>query len=126
MEKQFALKKPCADCPFRKDKQAIDLAPGRKEEIIEALLSGDTSTFHCHKTVHRSDGRNYNEEGSYQPVDVSHCPGAAAVARKCGRDTVMVQVASRLGAIAEDHFDEALELTLDPDEMDIDRRKAHL
>ncbi len=125
MEKQFALKKPCANCPFRNDKDAIELAPGRKEQIIEDLLSGTQSTFHCHKTVYREDGRNFEDE-QYKPVDVCQCPGAAAVARKFGRDTAMVQIASRLGVIAPDHYDEALPLTIDPSELKVDLQRCHL
>lgn len=126
MEKQFSVKKPCANCPFRKDGKAIDLQPGRREQIIEDLLSGKDSTFHCHKTVYRNDGRNHDEEGNYQPVDVSHCPGAVAVARKYGRDTVMVQVASRLGVIAPDHYDDALELTLEPEDLNVSSERAKI
>ncbi len=126
MKNQFAVRKPCANCPFRKDDKAISLQPGRREQIIEDLLSGKDSTFHCHKTVYRNDGRNHDEEGNYQPVDVSHCPGAAAVARKFGRDTVMVQVASRLGAIGHDHYDEALEQTLEPEDLNIDTKRARI
>lgn len=126
MEKQFALTKPCANCPFRKDVATIDLMPGRKEEIVEGLLSGEHSTFHCHKTVYRTDGRNHDNEGNYHPVDVCQCPGAAAVARKFGRDTVMVQVATRLGALEPDHYDDALAETIDPEDLSIDRAKAKI
>ena len=41
MEKQFSLKKPCSNCPFRNDEDAIDLKIDRKEQIIEELLSGE-------------------------------------------------------------------------------------
>lgn len=126
MKNQFAVKKPCANCPFRKDSKAIELQPGRREQIIEDLLSGKDSTFHCHKTVYRNDGRNHDDEGNYLPVDVSHCPGAAALARKFGRDTVMVQVASRLGAIAHDQYDEALALTLEPEDLNINMKRARI
>lgn len=126
MEKQFQLKKPCANCPFRNDEQAIDLMPGRKEEIIEKLLSGEDTTFHCHKTVYREDGRNFDDVGEYQPKDVCHCPGAMAVARKYGRDPVMVQVANRLGVISDDHYDQAKNLTIEPEQLQIDRKHARI
>jgi len=121
---QFDLRKPCANCPFRNDSKAIDLQPGRREQIIEDLLSGKQTTFHCHKTVYREDGRNHDEDGNYVPADVCQCPGAMAVARKFGRDTVMVQVATRLGAIPHDHYDDALPLTLEPEDLDLDPKKA--
>ena len=124
--RQFALTRPCSDCPFRNDGKAIDLQSGRREEIIEALLRGQTSTFHCHKSVYRDDGRNHDEDGEFVPNDVCHCPGAAAVARKCGRDTQMVQIATRLGAISQKHFDEAAAATIEPDTLDINWEKFHL
>lgn len=118
VDNQFSLKKPCADCPFRNDGAAIELMPGRKEEILAGLLTGASQSFACHKTVHRDDGRNFDDEGNYAPVSVSQCPGAAAVARKLGRDTVMAQIAIRLGVIASDHFDKALSLTIDLGDLD--------
>lgn len=119
-DKSFALTKPCANCPFRNDGQAIDLMPGRREQIIQDLLSGEAGTFHCHKTVYRSDNRNHDDEGNYRPVDVCHCPGAAAVTWKVGgRDMTMVQIAKRLRMIGVDHYDEALALTIEPGDLDL-------
>lgn len=126
VDKQFSLRKPCSNCPFRNDDHAIELEAGRREEIIEHLLSGAHSTFHCHRTVYRSDGRNHDEEGNYQPVDICQCSGAAAVARKFGRDTVMVQVATRLGTIPPDHYDVALPLTIEPFELSVDEARAKI
>jgi len=126
MKNQFNLIKPCPNCPFRNDDQAIDLQPGRREQIIEDLLSGKESTFHCHKTVYRDDGRNHDEDGNYHPVDVCHCAGAAAVTRKFGRDTTLVQIATRLGAIEPDHYDPAASLTLEPEDLDLDPSKVYL
>lgn len=126
MDKQFSLVRPCADCPFRNDGSAISLNPGRKEEIVEGLLSGEHTAFHCHKSVYRSDGRNFDENEDYHPTDVCQCPGAVAVARKFGRDPVIVQVATRLGVIPSDHYDEAKDLTLDPADLKLDRKKARI
>lgn len=126
MNNQFALRKPCANCPFRNDDKAIALQPGRREGILEGLLSGAHETFSCHKTVFRDDGRNHDEDGRYRPVDVSVCPGAAAVARKFGRDLTIVQLATRLGLIENDHYDEAIALTLSPEHICIDRAKARI
>lgn len=54
------------------------------------------------------------------------CPGAMAVARKLGRDPQMVQVAERMGWIEADHFDAAMEDTLNPSDLNIDRKRAKL
>ncbi len=126
MKNQFSLKKPCANCPFRNDKHAIELDPGRKEGIIADLLTGQSSSFPCHKSVFRADGRNHDDEGNYNPTDVTVCPGAAAVARKFGRDPQIVQIGYRLGFIKENHYDEALSETLEPSDFDIDLRDVHL
>jgi hypothetical protein len=126
MDKQFSLRKPCPNCPFRNDDDAIYLEPGRREEIIERLLAGEDGSFPCHKTVYRKDGRNHDEEGQYKPVDICQCPGAAALSRKFGRDTVIVQIATRLGFIGPGHYDEANKLTIDPSDLKIDKSKARI
>ena len=82
--------------------------------------------FHCHKTVYRSDRVNFNDDGEYTPKEISHCPGAAAVARKFGRDTVAVQVASRLEFIDENHYDGTLEGTLGPQDLQVDKAVAKI
>lgn len=126
IEKGFALKKPCSECPFRKDGKGVRLQDGRKEDILEGLLSGRDSSFPCHKTVYRKGADNFDEEGEYRPRDVSVCPGAMAVARKLGRDPQMIQIAERLGWIELDHLDQAMKETLDPSDLKIDRKKARL
>lgn len=118
IKKQFSLKKPCADCPFRNDDQAINLRPGRREQIIKGLLSGDTA-FHCHKTVYRSDNRNFDDDGNYVPNDICQCPGAIAVVKKFNRQVVIAEVAVSLGVIKKDHYDEALSLTIDPHDLNL-------
>ncbi|MCH8552503.1 MAG: hypothetical protein LAT62_11235 [Natronospirillum sp.] len=100
----FSVTKPCANCPFRCDGNAIDLAPGRRDDILNGLLRGGDPTFSCHKTVYRNDGRNFAEEGAYDPTDVSVCAGAEAVLEKIGRNSQIVQIAKRLGVIAPDHY----------------------
>jgi hypothetical protein len=126
MYKQFSLRRPCRECPFRIDGDAVSLSPGRKEEIIEKLLSGEHATFHCHKTVYRSDCRNHDDDGNFIPVDIAHCAGAAAICRKFGRDTTVVQIASRLGIISYDHYDQSLDATLDTEHLKLDRRRARI
>lgn len=127
IEQAFSLTRVCKNCPFRKDDQAIDLQPGRKEEIIEGLLSGRESTFHCHKTVYREGAGNFDEDGNYTPHDVKMCPGAMAVARKMGRDPQMIQVAERMGWIPDGHYDQALAETLDPKkDLSINLKNARL
>ncbi len=118
IKKQFSLKKPCADCPFRNDHQAINLRPGRREQIIKGLLSGDTA-FHCHKTVYRSDDRNFDDNGNYVPNDICQCPGAIAVLKKLNREVPISEVAVALGVIEPDHYNQALSLTIEPSDLNL-------
>jgi hypothetical protein len=51
----FDIKKPCVDCPFRKDGHMLrSLGKGRMEEIVTNVVKED-GFFSCHKTVDYSD-----------------------------------------------------------------------
>lgn len=119
VQQQFRLKKPCENCPFRNDENGIPLMPGRRESIIEDLLTNAASTFHCHKTVDYSDETPKTNKAC-------HCAGAAAVAQKFGRQTQAVQIASRLRIIPFEHYDEAMSVTIEPGDLNINRREANL
>lgn len=92
----FALKRPCGNCPFRKE-GAIGLAPGRLAGFVTDLLDGETTTFHCHKTVHNDRiGGEWDEHGNYRASgQESMCAGAIVYLEKLGRPTV----AMRLGVL---------------------------
>lgn len=122
----FALKKPCKNCPFLNNGEAVTLQDGRKEDIIEGLLAGENAVFHCHKTVYAANGNNFDKADRYTPNNVSVCAGAAAVARKCGRDMQMVQIAIRLGEISDDHYDEAVQMTIGAADLAINARRARV
>jgi hypothetical protein len=94
----FALRRPCENCPFRKE-GAIDLQPGRLAGIVEGLLSGEHTTFHCHKTVHNERlGGEWDDEGNYQPSgQESMCAGAAIYLEKLGRPTVAMRLGVSYG-----------------------------
>lgn len=70
----YALKKPCANCPFLKDeKAAIGLSPGRRDGIIADLIDGTVTGFSCHKTLHKERSECWRDaigyEGRYQVSD---------------------------------------------------------
>lgn len=119
----FALKRPCTNCPFRNDDRAIELNEGRKDEIMLSILKGDNPSFSCHKTIY-SD--SYNVIDKSPPREPSVCPGAAAVARKFGRDMVIIQVATRMGVITDSFLDDALERTISPEDLSVNPKDAHL
>lgn len=63
----YALKKPCANCPFLKDQsKAIELQPGRVEGIIEGLLDGSASSFACHKTLYEPPRERWKKVVGYE------------------------------------------------------------
>ena len=124
--RQFGVKQPCSGCPFRLDDTGVPLESGRKEEIIKGLLTGEDNTFPCHKTVYREDGRNFDDNEAYDPVDVSVCAGAAAVCETAGRDMVMVQLGKRLGVIDDDHYQQASEQSLRLSDLDLTLEECHL
>lgn len=51
IQQHYRIRRPCSNCPFRKE-GSVRLRPGRLSSIVDGLLQDDTSTFHCHKTVH--------------------------------------------------------------------------
>ncbi|EPJ3803504.1 hypothetical protein OND84_004242 [Morganella morganii] len=94
IQKLFAVKKPCANCPFRKT-GGIPLTEGRLEGIKRTLLSSDQEVFFCHKTTYQGDAED-REEGQYHPSGrESYCMGAMAWLYANGR----LNLATRLGII---------------------------
>lgn len=82
----FKLKKPCADCPFKKDVN-LHLSKARKQEIADGLKLKGT-TFACHKTV------DYHDEVEDKS---QHCAGALLIIENNEIPNQMTQVAERLG-----------------------------
>lgn len=107
------LKKPCANCPFRKE-GAIELRPGRLEGIISGMIERDHATFHCHKTVHSKRGGDWDEHENYHPSgQEAMCAGAAAYLLKKQRPTVVMRAAFAFGLAQPADWDEAKELVID-------------
>lgn len=98
------LKKPCENCPFTSDKEnSISLAKGRREEIINDLITGKSTTFQCHKTV------DYNN--NQDVTNAQACVGAVACVKKLGGNVQIVKLAEHLKVIPLNWFDDALELS---------------
>lgn len=110
----FLLKRPCGNCPFLKE-GAIGLAPGRLAGIIAELLRDDHQSFYCHKTVHRHDGGETDEEGRYHPSgNESMCAGAMIYLHKARRPTVLMRVGLHLQLYAVDDLEACFDLVIDP------------
>ena len=97
MKKHFKLKKPCDNCPFRKENGVI-LNPGRLESIAQGLIDDDMSTFQCHKTVHNKKGGDWDDEGNYTPSgNESMCFGVMVYLHKKRRPSVGMRIGLATG-----------------------------
>lgn len=86
----FALRRPCADCPFRSDIE-FHLHPDRAVEIADSLRSNEA--FNCHRTLdYQDDGPQYVERTNF-------CAGALKTVLNGGdlRYNAPMQIAERLG-----------------------------
>lgn len=117
VERQFGCKKPCSNCPFRKDGNGIGLSEGRLSGTLEGISSGEHGTFHCHKTIDygKYDVLDYlsDDTGEVKEIDSEimtrkHCAGAMAVSIMSGRLPMIVRMGIMYGLIEQDHYDEAM------------------
>lgn len=103
----YGLKKPCANCPFLKDRdKAISLREGRVPGIVEDLLTGRSSSFSCHKTL---KGGKATE---------MQCAGSLIMMEKLGRPTQLMRVMERLKAYNPKDFEPAWDLVIGPDDLE--------
>lgn len=115
IKRQFSCKKPCSNCPFINDGNDIPLMKGRREGIIMGLINRETPSFPCHKTTTSND-----DGDGYDPVNVGQCAGAIAVVKKLGESVLIVNIAEHYNYIEPDHYNEALSLTIEPTELDLE------
>lgn len=117
VERQFGCKKPCSNCPFRKDGEGIGLHSGRLTGTVKGILSGEQGTFHCHKTIGYSiyEGQEYlsDDEGNFEPdkaelMTRKHCAGAMAVTIMAGSIPLIMRFGIMYGMIKPSHYDAAM------------------
>lgn len=93
----FKLKRPCANCPFRKDTGGVfGLPRERLDEIVTA------PAFQCHKTV---DYDNFEDDELRQGEHPQQCAGLMAVLHREDMPNQIMQVAERLGAFDPSKLD---------------------
>jgi hypothetical protein len=98
------LHRACANCPF-KTEGAIQLSPGRLEQIASDLIKNDTQPFLCHKTVYgpKSDGSVVEHDDgttSYKPGSRdSVCAGSMAFLLKAGTPNVAMRMGAAMGML---------------------------
>lgn len=90
----FALRKPCAHCPFRADRP-FPLHPERAQEFAEGLIHG--GGFNCHKTVTFGDTDTDDDEVQINQENTNWCAGALITMEKSGVSNQQVRIAERLG-----------------------------
>src|SRR5574343_70812 len=106
----FRIKKPCKNCPFTANKQeSINLAKGRREQIISDLMTGKELSFVCHKTIYEDESKNGR----------AVCAGAVAVCKQRGKVPAIVEIAERMGVIDSHWYDKAVELSCDNFELGV-------
>lgn len=85
----FDLKRPCANCPFRKEcGKSFRLGTERLEEIFEAV------SFQCHKTV---DYEHEDDPIRKQGNKPQQCAGLMSLLSRADKPNQIMQVAERLG-----------------------------
>lgn len=95
----FALKRPCANCPFLAE-GAIELRPGRVQQIVTGLLADDYSIFVCHKTL--------------DAAQTSACMGALAYQWRARRLPVSARLALRFADLTVADLEAAGQIIVDP------------
>ena len=96
------IKRPCSNCPFRRDGAGIALAPGRLEGIVETLLADDRETFVCHKTL---------------DAERMTCAGAVGVMAKMGRLPLIARLGLAVGVITPNDVKACAEAVIDTNDL---------
>jgi len=83
---EFNLKRPCKNCPYRKDCPPGWLGATRATELAKDVILGD-KPFPCHKTVNYEAWQDAEEEAG-EPLEYSYdgkeqfCAGALIMEKK--------------------------------------------
>lgn len=115
LESAFSLKSPCGNCPFRNDSNAIELADGRLQGIVDDLSQNDDTVFHCHKSVHSKHGGEWDDEtGLYHASGKEHvCRGALIYMHKQKRLPILARIAIVQGALDLNELNAQASLVID-------------
>lgn len=91
---QRHLVRPCANCPFRTDREFY-LHPARRREIARGLLNDQD--FACHKTTKSVEDDEGFEDMVIDDDTTEACAGAMIVLEKMNRPTQMMRIEERIG-----------------------------
>lgn len=124
VERQFGCKKPCSNCPFRKDGEGIGLHAGRLTNTVKGIVSGEHGTFHCHKTInygkydvldYLSDDTGEVKEVNSEVMTRKHCAGAMAVSIMAGGLPLIMRLGIMHKMIKPDHYNDAMAEVFTPE-----------
>lgn len=103
---KFTLKRPCNDCPFRRE-GGVRLYRARIREIVAGVTGNPGSSFPCHKTV-QYDVEEDDEQGELDAAtrDASHCAGALIFAHKQEAYPQLIRIMGRLGMYDPERLEE--------------------
>jgi hypothetical protein len=93
---KFNVKKPCKDCPFRRD---VHPFLHRAPEIAKSL-SDDHNWFACHETTGIGTGERVRAK------DQSHCIGAAIVLWRSNMVNIAMRLALAVGLLDQSVLDQ--------------------
>ena len=93
----FKLKRPCANCPFRKGQgSAFRLNIARLSKVMH-----DAAAFQCHKTVDYGTDDPDARQGNHR----QQCAGLMAVLHRADQPNSIMQVGVRFGAFDPGELD---------------------
>jgi hypothetical protein len=95
-------KRPCSNCPFRRDGAGIELRPGRMDGIVSDLLADDHETFVCHKTL---------------DAERMTCAGAVGLMSKLGRLPIIARLALAMGLITQNDIAASAAMVVDTNDL---------
>jgi len=91
----YRVLKPCSNCPFTDNGEAMHLRDGRVDEIKAMLLEDKGNSFNCHKTVYNLEKDMSPYDGGKHPLKM--CAGAYNFLKKEDKPNDIMQIAERLG-----------------------------
>jgi hypothetical protein len=107
---KFSLKKPCPNCPFRRDRPP-PIMNARVADIVRAVFNED-AVFICHQT------NRFDEAGDLADSDdVQFCAGVMIMLARQGRSHAVLDEARAGGAYDPTRLDLAAPVFESPDEM---------
>ena len=107
-DRYFALKKPCANCPFLLV-GGIELREGRVDGIKADLLSNSFSSFPCHKTTFATGGETSDCGEHYHASGKEvHCAGATAFLLANRASNVFMRLSMSDGTLKASDYDNAI------------------